>query len=386
MSAKVQALRPFRFSRTSDWTRKPPPRDWLIEGLALRKTVMVFNGSGAVGKSLLMQQLMTSCAIGGDFLGQRMPVVSSFGWFGEDPVDELERRAEDINHHYGIAPGDTEGRMTITAADEMDDPVLYHAATRASEGRPSQAWRNITGHVLKEGCQLVVLDNAALIFEGNANYPELVSPFMQECKHLAANMAGGEGGLVVIIQHPSQEGENSGSGQAGARAWSNLARSRLLMSFPKEWDEDSEEICYERVLRTKKNNYGPRKGPLRVKWDQGVFIPVAGRGHGRFSTSEWIEFCSQIVAWVRASVKRGDRLSLTNGAPDHLATRLAKDPAWKMYDRGEIESAAARLVDEGRLVLRDVGKGTRARRLLRTPDTTYPGEENGQGERDANPC
>ena len=381
---KVQALRPFRFSRTSDWTRTPPARDWLIEGLALKKTVMVFNGSGSVGKSLLMQQLMTSCAIGGDFLGQRMPRVASFGWFAEDPRDELERRAVDLNRHYGINPGDTEGLMTITAMDEMDDAALYRAASRSTEGRPTTQWLSLRAHVLKEGAQLAVLDNAALIFEGNANYPELVSPFMQECKKLAADMADGAGGLVIIIQHPSQEGENSGSGQAGARAWSNLARARWLMKWPKEYDEESDETCYERLIYTKKNNYGPRKGPLRVEWSHGVFVPVAvaGKREGRLSTSEFIELRSRVYAWIRDSVKRGDRVSLTNGAPDHLATRLARDPAWKMYDRGEIESAAFKLLDEGRLLMVDVGKGTRARRLIRTVDTTYPGE----AVSDADPC
>lgn len=384
MSAKVQALRPFRFSRTSDWTRTPPARDWLIEGLALKKTVMVFNGSGSVGKSLLMQQLMTSCAIGGDFLGQRMPQVSSFGWFAEDPREEMERRAVDLNRYYGIAPGDTEGRMTVAALDDMDEPWLWRAATRTSEGRPTAQWLSLRGHVIGEGAQLVVLDNAALIFDGNANYPELVAPFMQECKKLANDMADGTGGLVIIIQHPSQEGENSGSGQAGARTWSNLSRSRWLMKWPKEYDEDSDDICNERQILTKKNNYGPRKGPLRVEWREGVFVPiaVAGKREGRLSTSEFIELRSRLYAWVRDAVKRGDRVSVTNGAPDHIATRLAKDPAWKMYDRAEVESAGANLISEGRLVYVDVGKGTRARRLIRTADTTYPGEE----KLDANPC
>lgn len=376
MSAKVQALRPFQFSRTSDWTRTPPARDWLIEGLAVKKTVMVFNGTGSVGKSLLMQQLMTACAIGGDFLGQRMPQVPSFGWFAEDPKEEMERRAVDINRHYGINPGDTEGRMTLTALDEMHDPVLYRAATRTTEGRPTPVWDNIRGHILGEGAQLAVLDNAALIFDGNANYPELVSPFMQECKKLANDMAGRTGGLVIIIQHPSQEGENSGSGQAGARAWSNLARSRWLMTFPKEFDEESDEVCYERIIKTKKNNYGPRKGPLRVEWREGVFVPVAvaGKSRGRLKPWEIAELCSRVLAAVREMVRHGNRVSLANGSPDWLVPRLARDPAWKAFSKDEIGAAANDLLEGGKLVMVDVGKGARARRLVRPPDLTYPGE------------
>lgn len=342
----------------------------------LKKTVLVFNGPGAVGKSLLMQQLMTSCAIGAEFLGQRMPKVSSFGWFAEDPRDEMRRRQADINHYYDIDPADTDG-MSLTAADEMDDPTLYHAATRTSVGRPSQAWLSLRGHVLGEGCQLAVLDNAALIFDGNANYPELVAPFMQEAKKLASDMADGTGGVVVIIQHPSQEGETTGSGQAGARAWSNLARARWYMTFPKEFDEDGDEVCYERVVRTKKNNYGPRKGPMRVEWRAGVFVPVAvsGQSGGRLPLDKFIELRGRIEWTIRDMVKRGERVSNANGARDHFWAIVGKHPAWKMYHHNDVQPALDALLKDGRLLIVDLGTGTRARRLIRTPDTTYPGEE-----------
>lgn len=369
-------LVPFRYSRPSTWTGEPPRRDWLIEGLALKKTVLIFNGPGAVGKSLLMQQLMTACAIGGDFLGMTMPQVKSYGWFAEDPVDEMKRRQADLNQHYQVGPADTEA-MTMTAVDEMDDAVLFHAAGRNSEGRTTPAWDSVRGHILAEGCQLAVLDNAALIFNGNANYPELVSPFMQEVKKLASDMGGKAGGLVIIIQHPSQEGESSGSGQAGARAWSNLARSRWYMTFPKDFDEVNEEICYERIIETKKNNYGPRKKPMRVEWRDGVFVPVmvSGESGAGLSTFQLSALRSRLESNVREMVRRGDKVSLMNGAPDHVATRLGKDPTWKMYSRGDITGAAERLLRDMQFVLVDVRVGNHVRRLIRTPEGRYPGEK-----------
>ena len=374
MTAKVHQLRPFRYSRPSAWDREPPQRNWLIEGLALRKTVLVFNGPGAVGKSLVMQQLMTACAIGGDFLGQRMPQVASYGWFAEDPLDEIERRQFEINRYYGIYPADTDG-MSVTAADEMDNPLLFEAATRQAPGRPSASWYNLRGHVIAEGCQLCVLDNAALIFGGNANYPELVAPFMQEAKKLAIEMADNTGGVVVIIQHPSQEGEASGSGQAGARAWSNLARSRWYMTFP---PGDEDESSNERLIRTKKNNYGPRRGPMRVEWSQGVFVPVlasAGAPGQRLDFQQWSDLQARVVTAVRDIVARGGRASLANGSPDHIGTQLARDPEWKMFSRSEIERAAISLEKGGRLVVVDVLIQRKPRRLIRTADQTYPGEE-----------
>jgi hypothetical protein len=267
--------------------------------------------------------------------------------------------------------------MSLTAGDEMDDPTLYHAATRNAPGQTSGSWLNVRGHVLAEGCQLCVLDNAALIFDGNANYPELVAPFMQEAKKLAIDMADGTGGVVVVIQHPSQEGENSGSGQAGARAWSNLARSRWYMTFPKEFNEDSEDTCFERLIRTKKNNYGPRKGPMRVEWRDGVFVPVAvsAQSGGRLPFDKFIELRGKIEWSIREMVKRGERVSNANGARDHFWAIVSKAPEWKMYHFNDVQPALDALLKDGLLITIDLGNGTRARRLIRTPDVTYPGEK-----------
>lgn len=374
---QVHKFRPWRITRPSNWIGEAPPRDWMLEGLALKKTVMIFNGPGSVGKSLLMQQLMTCCSVGRDFLGLPMPKVNSFGWFAEDPAAEMHRRQNDINAYLDIDPADTDG-MSLMCSDDMDDATLYAGPTRGSnEGHVTPQWLTLREHVLDENCRVVVIDNVQLTFGGNANYPEQVGGFMRELKKLANDMADNTGGLVALIQHPSAEGINSKSGESGARAWSNLSRSRLYMTFPKEYDDEEDGICNERIIKTMKNNYGPRKGPMRVEWRNGVFVPVAVSvaSGGRLDTIQLMELRSRIVLAVRDMVSRGDKVSLTKGAPDHVATRLGREPAWKMYGWAEIDSATTKLVDDGKIVVVDVGSKSRVRRLIRTPDKSYPGEE-----------
>src|SRR5690348_3452057 len=77
--------------------REAPRRQWLVPNLIPRGTVVLFTGNGGDGKSLLMQQLLTATAIGGEWLGFDIPQGPSFGLFAEDDDDELWRRQIDIN-------------------------------------------------------------------------------------------------------------------------------------------------------------------------------------------------------------------------------------------------------------------------------------------------
>ena len=58
-----------------------------------------------MGKSLLMQQLMTAAATGKQWFDRSMPRCKTFGLFGEDPEDESWRRREDISRFYDVEHG-----------------------------------------------------------------------------------------------------------------------------------------------------------------------------------------------------------------------------------------------------------------------------------------
>jgi len=111
--ADVERLREARPSDSFDllspmrWEGKTPPRrDWLVEKCFVRGSVMLLTGPGGAGKSLLMQQLLTSAVLGWPFLGLACQPGRALFFGAEDDQDELWRRQHDINRAAGLTMTD----------------------------------------------------------------------------------------------------------------------------------------------------------------------------------------------------------------------------------------------------------------------------------------
>lgn len=349
--------------------RTAPPREWLIEGVALRKTTCLFSGIGGIGKTLLMQQLMTSCAVGMPWLGKTVARCKSFALFAEDPEDEVWRRQEGICRYHAVDAGDLDD-MSMLTLDQVDSPILYTASSRDPTGHPTPFWHQVEAAVYETGAELVVLDNVGAIFGGNANYPEQVRPFLQLCNRIARRING----LVVLIQHPSATGEADSLAQAGARTWRNTVRSQLIMQLPKEDKED--EPSDERVLRIGKNNYGRRAGPMRIGWTDGVFAPVAlaQEAGGRLNDYQRAELRGLIATTLRREITNGARFSLANGSKFRVDTVLSKMPEYRRYAKEEVLRQAEAMLAMGQLINVTMGRSNAPQVLVRPKDVTYPGE------------
>lgn len=367
---EVVKLKPLRVVSPIIWEgRRAPERDWLIEGIVLKKTVSLFSGRGGIGKSLIMQQLMTACALGSEWLGMRVPAVRSFGLFAEDPHDEVWRRQEGISEHYRCRHGDLED-MNFMSVDEMDDPCLYRPTKAALAGEPTRLWNQVEHQVRESGSQLVVVDNVGAVFEGNENYKEHVRPFIGMLIRLARDIDG----AIMLLQHPSMAGDASGSGESGSRMWRSTVRSQMILDYPKEAVDD-DEPSDERIVRFGKNNYGRIRAPLRVEWKNGVFVPstIAGQRGGRLDITALLELRAKIEIAVKRGMERGERYSLARGTI-HAASLLLKDKEWNVYSWSEIANACEGMVKDGKLVIVSVGTGVREKKLVRPLGVSYPGE------------
>ena len=101
----VTTLRQLRYWRRSTlrrWTACPvPPRRWLVPDWMPMASATSLYGAGGEGKTLLAQMLATACAIGAKWLGIPVRQCNSLLHFCEDDLDEMHRRQDDINRHYG---------------------------------------------------------------------------------------------------------------------------------------------------------------------------------------------------------------------------------------------------------------------------------------------
>lgn len=80
-----------------------PEREWIVQDWLPTGYVTALYGDGGTGKSLLVQQLMTSCATGVPWLGLATARCKALGLFCEDDEDELHRRQDAINAAMGIS-------------------------------------------------------------------------------------------------------------------------------------------------------------------------------------------------------------------------------------------------------------------------------------------
>lgn len=364
----MRSINPGRWSG-----REPPQRDWLIDGVVLRRTVCLFNGPGSSGKSLLMLQLQAAAALGLPWLGREVKRVKSFGLYAEDPEDEVWRRMEDVTRHYGAELDDLAEDVEILPADLIDQgPTLYRTARRDAVGSMTPLWAQIRKFCVDEGRQLVILDNAAFVYQGDRIDEGQVVHFMDQLKQLAVAIDG----AVVLLQHPSASGMETKSGESGSRGWNNAARSRMFLTFPPEADGESDPTD-ERVLRFMKANYGPRHKGLRIEWNDGVFVPVtiSDQQGGRLSSVDMIELNSKVMKAVAAFFDAGEHVSIEPKAKNNIASVLSKRPEWRQYGWREIVDSAAYLIRSNRLAYVWLGPPSRRARCIRPVDRQFPGEE-----------
>lgn len=371
----VVKLRPFKTISPIKWQDKhPPARDWLIEGVMLRKTVCLFAGAGALGKSILMLQLMTACAAGRPWLGMNVPRCRTFGMFCEDPEEEVWRRQEKVCTYYDLDYSDLED-VDFQTLSQMEETALYKVSGKPEVGKPTWLWANMVQHVINIGAQLVVIDNVNAVFDGNENFKEHVRPFLHMLTKLAHDIDGG----VILIQHPSQSGDVDRSAKSGSRAWYDTVRSQMIIEYPKEFGPD-DEPSDERILRFGKQNYGKRGKPMRIEWKDGVFVPctVSDQQGGSLSMFDYRELQAKIVMSVRQGVQRGERFSVAKSSPIHVGTVLRKEKSWHRYAWEEIRSACDAMIKDGRFETVELGPPTKRVILIRPTDCRYPGEKEAE--------
>lgn len=353
---------------------EPPPFNWMVDGCFLRGTVAMLSGDGGLGKSLLMQQLCTSAALGRAWLGLSTQKCKTFAMFCEDDEDELHRRQERINEHYGCQHGDLEGALYISRVG-LDTP-LAELDRRTETMRPTSHYEQLFSAVRDFGAQIVVLDTVADVFWGDEIRRGQVRKFVTLLRRMAVAIQG----VVILTAHPSLAGMASGSGISGSTAWNNSVRARLYLTRIKsnqnQAEDEPDEERNERFLKTMKNNQGPYGDRVRLRWQDGVFVRADEEGAGFL---EKIEIEAKLVGALRRMVKNGAKpLADPNGGKNSFSTLVRKEADCRQYRWAAIKVAQERLVETGRLVIIEIGPPSRRMAYIRTPDTRLPGEVEGE--------
>jgi AAA domain len=249
--------------------KRAPPQLWIAPQWIPFDVVTGLYGDGGTGKSLLMLMLQTAAGLSGaTWLG--MPVMGeivSLGMYCEDNQNELQRRQEWINAAYFI-DHDALSNVRWQSRNGLDNTLMTFSRS-GHRGQLTRLYRHILEEALDIKAKLVIVDTAADTFGGSELDRIQVRQFVQGA---LGQIAIKTGGAVICCAHPSLSGLTTGRGTSGSTGWSNAFRSRLYLSHVSDEDPDA------RTLKRMKANYAPPNATMNLRWNNGLFIPVAADG------------------------------------------------------------------------------------------------------------
>ncbi len=367
----LREIPPFvRFSPTKWQDEAVPPRQWIIEGILARGSVTLLTGDGGVGKSLLAQQLQTAAALGGEYwAGIRLPEdpIPSVALYCEDDEDELHRRQAPINQTYGIEMSALSGVHMSSGVGK--DNILANFS-RDDLITPTPLFEQLTTVIRESGAQLVIIDTAADTFGGNENIRAQVRSFINLLRRWPMEFNGG----LILTAHPSNFGITQGTGISGSTAWNNSVRARVYLTKPKDDLEQygEDEDTNERVLKVMKSNYGPSGHQIRLRWEHGVFAPIATGGRSQLEKLEINDlFLRELSNLMEDGVQV---LAADRGSPNTFIKLLGGRPSLKRCTVSDLYAAKERLLENGRLTRVQMRVRGKTRKLIRPADKRYPGE------------
>jgi RecA-family ATPase len=264
---------PLQWANTSGWDHEPcPDRDWaVLERIPLRQ-VTLFSGEGAIGKSITELMLSVAHVTTKDWLGSLPEPGGAFYLGGEDDEKEIRIRLTAIAAHYGTTFDELKASGFRFKSLSGEDAILG-APDRNGIIKPTALYDQLYEEAGDLKPKHIGIDTSADVFAGSEIDRSQVRQFINLLKRLAIV----SNGSVVLLSHPSLTGINTGSGISGSTAWHNSVRSRFYMTAPKiepgeQPDTDLREILF------KKANYGRKGDSLVLRYQRGLFLPVAGMG------------------------------------------------------------------------------------------------------------
>ncbi len=264
MSADIARLREARpvddlIRAIPSWEleREPSPEEWMVERCFSKGTVGMLSGDGKIGKSLLMQQLLTDAVMGRPWLGLTTVRGNALFFGCEDNHRQLHLRHKAILRHMNIEHADLENGLHLIDRVGAEN-ILAQKEQYTTRLKPTGLASGLLRYCLQHGIVYVVIDTATQTFSGNGNDEGQVRDYLNILRRIAVAIEG----VVIITKHPSLSGRSSGTGEGGTVAWTNGVRSRLYMRHEGQ----------ETVLSGMESNYGEKLGKIRLVWSRGVFI------------------------------------------------------------------------------------------------------------------
>lgn len=243
-------------------TAEPQPQQWWWDGYVPAGHVTLWSGHGGAGKSTLALMLLACMAMGRTFLGKGTRRGRLLFFSAEDPGQLVRLRLRRVCTVLDIDPAALAERLRVIDATELDAALYVEQRIGGvRHGATTPTYEALRQYVEAEGIDVLVLDNASDLFDGDEIVRTLVRGFIRSLAQLVRQ----RGGAAVLLAHVDKGTSRAGKGASsesysGSTGWHNSVRSRLVLL-------EKEPGLLE--LQHQKCNLGPKQAPVVLTWPEG---------------------------------------------------------------------------------------------------------------------
>jgi RecA-family ATPase len=309
-------------------------REWNVPGWIPKRTPTLIQGDGGLGKSTLLQQWQSSCATNELWIGLSVEEIATLGVYTEDEDQDVDLRQDAIDDHYGLDCMATGKMHTLAMAGEDSEMVVFD---RNGNPTPTKFYRQIAEAAQDYHVKGIGLDVAVDLYGGNEIARRQVRAFMRAIGKLGRMIDG----PVIVTSHVSQAGIQSDGGHSASTDWSNASRSRAYLSAPKD-GADGPVDPDARIFSRKKANHARIGETIKLKWQNGVFVPEVRAAASFYRRPAEDVFLALLDAVNSEGQKVSHKPKSGNYAPTAFMKRTPKDR--EDYQRGDFERAMQALL------------------------------------------
>jgi RecA-family ATPase len=343
---------PLKWVDMQPWDHKPiPARQWAILNRVPANQAGLFSGHGGTGKSILELTKNVAHVGAKDWL-RSMPEPGPAFYIGtEDEEDEIHRRIAAIAQHYGVTFKELVEQGLHVLCLLGQDATLCAAKPKSGTVEVTNLYRQLYEAAGDIKPKNISVDTLSRAFAGNEIDRVEVYGFAMHMQALAM-VAGAS---VTVLSHPSLQGMASGSGISGSTAWHNAFRFRHYLTSPKAEGDDGPESDL-RELKFLKNQYGSLGEKLALRYQNGLFLPVAG-----VSSLEKVQAEQRaeetFLTLLAQFTQQGRNVSHTKTAPNYAPAEFAN--AQKGIRKEAFADAMQRLFVADRIHVESYGRPSR---------------------------
>ncbi len=250
-------------------TAEPQPQQWWWDGYVPAGHVTLWSGHGGAGKSTLALMLLVAVAQGRPFLGKGTRRGRVLFFSAEDPGQLVRLRLRKICALLDVDPVALDEWLIVLDATELDAALYVEQRTAGvRQGCTTPVYEALREYIEAEAIDVLVLDNASDLFDGDEIVRTLVRGFIRSLAQLVRPRQG----AVVLLAHVDKSTSRAGKGASsesysGSTGWHNSVRSRVVLL---------EREPGQLELQHQKCNLGPKQAAVRLAWPEGGLPTMEG--------------------------------------------------------------------------------------------------------------